>query len=51
VILLRLLRALVVGVASLLMSLAQLACSMLSCWLPLAIVALIVFALYRVTHG
>ena len=29
----------------------RLACSLLGCWLPLAIVAIIIFGIYRVTHG
>ncbi len=50
-IILRALRGLLVLVVFVIRSILQLACSLVSCWLPLMIVALIVFAIYRSTHG
>jgi hypothetical protein len=51
VIILRALRGLLLLVVFVIRSVLQLACSLVSCWLPLLVVALIVFAIYRATHG
>jgi hypothetical protein len=51
VIVLRALRGLVLLVVCVIRAILQLACSLVSCWLPLIVLALIVFAIYRATHG
>jgi hypothetical protein len=51
VIVLRALRGLLLLIVFLLRSVTQLACSLVSCWLPLIAVALVVFLIYRATHG
>jgi hypothetical protein len=51
VIVLRALRGLLLLVVFVLRAILQLACSLVSCWLPLLAVALLGYAIYRATHG
>jgi hypothetical protein len=51
VIVLRALRGLLLLVVFVLRAILQVACSLVSCWLPLIVVALVAFAIYRATHG
>jgi hypothetical protein len=51
VIVLRVLRGLLLLVVFVIRAILQLACSLVSCWLPLIFVAVLAYAIYRATHG